>query len=259
MHEMRKNCSPHKIEQEIDSINIMFFGNFRESKQDCKSVTLYYTTPVIRELVRFCYTNEVSFRIEDARSVKLLGVLLEAGTYFEMSELLEVAVEWDGQIVFVLLQELIDRGLKGGKLWGECMKKMNSAYVEHAGVEKISLALLETIFEECPSLRPETRISALQLWHKGNTRKWQVSGQGRLDPATEAIKLRLQKLADETDLEGMYKGALMGLTPCPFFPLERLQKALWGLAKKELAKNNNRSHTYYRSPSPAFRPNSPNY
>ena len=185
----------------------MFFGNFRESRKDCNTLELIYTTSTLQEMADFCYTGKTpSARVVDERSVSALVDLLDAVNYFGMMSIYEVIsspVEWKLEFIFVLLQQLLDRGLSGEKLWDWSILKLKNEHLfwvsEVEGEEppfgKISFLLLEAIFNCFKNIKTTNDLgllfapflaSALKIWSDKNE-----------ELITEEEQARLQSFVDE--------------------------------------------------------------
>jgi len=230
----------------------MFNGNFQESREDCDSVQLNYPAQVLRTVVSYCSTNiiDLTYYFEDGdklyshthsdssavalkklrRVVASFAVALvqlrDAANYLEMYELHEsVSYIFRDKNLFryapcFVLQELMNRGDTGGKIWKNCMEFLKEApgtVLYMAGISRTSFPLLEIIcrcmednIEDLKGLHMAHIVAILNAWSKTHPF------------ATEEQRSKLRKYADELDLQKIEIQDLSRIVPCPLFPLKRL-------------------------------------
>jgi len=221
----------------------MFYGNFKESSQDCDFVELNYCTPVLRFVVAYCYTNEACFdklfhdkQLNDDSSVVPLVQALDATNYLELPELRKCVLDkvekcspWKERPL-AIMEELMIRGLIDEELWTSCLGELRAntdtwwsgkdATNTSIGIRDISLALLEELFDSLKEDLPAVyAVDGLKEWNETS------------ESITEEEQLRLQKLASDIDLKSMGIQKLAHVQPCDLFSQDQLYNALVTLGR----------------------------
>ena len=229
----------------------MFYGNFQESSKDCGAVRLHYSTPVLRVVIQYCYTDAPNFlslaerskdgqrqvtnQIGDDYAVELFQ-LLDAADYLEMTTLKDLVHQhahynlyWD-TVIFAIVKELLNTDSTESELWLQCLERLIaderlwSFYPStggRAGIAGLSILHLEKLFEALDRKRIALAlVKGLKLWQEAHP------------SCTKEERERLQKLADTIDLQCIPIQELSRLRPCSLFSMERLYKALSKVGKK---------------------------